>query len=74
MRDSLDRDFYFYDGYRSNNTNFKDLTSHRTGIPRNDGMWGFGALSRDDIIQYVHDISSDNDFIIINIIICFTNK
>ena len=53
VRDSLQQDFYFIDGYRSNNTIFRDLVAHRTGISRNDALTIMGGLERSEIIEYV---------------------
>lgn len=49
---SPDDPVYFYDGYVTNHTMFRDLQSHQTSIPRHDAIWtleGYG--SRDEFTQ-----------------------
>ena len=44
--------YYFKDGYRSNETTSRDILSHRLGLARHDGMWGFGGMTMQDILEY----------------------
>ena len=52
VREGLGNYFYFPDGYRTNNTNFRDLLAHRTGLSAMDSAGLFGELNRDEIIEY----------------------
>ena len=51
VRDIIGEDFYFEDGYRSNNTNFRDLLAHRTGVPRYDHVWTLEGATVDEIVM-----------------------
>ena len=45
-------DIYFYNGYVTNHTMFRDLLSHQTGISSYDATWVFDPFqNRSDIVE-----------------------
>ena len=47
----LGTEFYFYDPLRSNLTSLRDLSSHSTGIARNDYLWVAQNMSRSELVD-----------------------
>ena len=46
----LGTEFYFYDPLRGNLTSLRDLSSHSTGIARNDYLWVAQNMSRSELV------------------------
>ena len=51
VKDLLDEDFPFNTGFRNNNTNLRDLLTHKTGISRNDQVWLLDFRNRNDLLR-----------------------
>ncbi|MFN7115718.1 MAG: serine hydrolase [Saprospiraceae bacterium] len=43
----------FYNDYLTDNVTVRDLTCHRTGIPRHDFSWYLNGTSRDSLVQRI---------------------
>lgn len=44
-------EFRLYDSYATQNLTFRDLLTHRTGLPRHDFMWYNSDLSRTEVMR-----------------------
>ncbi|MBM3795086.1 MAG: serine hydrolase [Acidobacteria bacterium] len=54
-------DFHLHDPVASDRATLRDLVSHRTGLPRHDGMW-FTGLDRNGIFARLRYLEPSRDF------------